>query len=161
MLLSYSTFPTTFVCDCRILSPPQVIENSRQFVLLRTDILQKSVVGCPWFPAQQPFGQLNVLDHSNNHTWDKNVFKLFNIKAIWYNPHKQILYGHFCVFSISLVWMTKFESTAQGNVKIVTMDSSAVAYIYVKELTPTAKYFWFLILYPKIVFSCARQVIEI
>ena len=31
-----------------ILSLPQAIENSRQFVLLRTDILQKTVVGCPW-----------------------------------------------------------------------------------------------------------------
>ena len=30
----------------RILSLPQVIENSRQFVLLRTDISQKIVVGC-------------------------------------------------------------------------------------------------------------------
>ena len=65
------------------------------------------------------------------------------------------------MFIISLAWMTKFASTAQGNVKIVTMDSSAVAYIYVKELTPKAKYFWFLILYLKIVFSCARQLIEI
>ena len=36
----------------RILSLPQVIENSRQFVLLRTDISQKIVVGCPWFPVQ-------------------------------------------------------------------------------------------------------------
>ena len=26
---------------------PQVKENSRQYVLLRTDILQKTVVGCP------------------------------------------------------------------------------------------------------------------
>ena len=26
---------------------PQVIENSRQYLLLRTDILQKTVVGCP------------------------------------------------------------------------------------------------------------------
>ena len=30
-----------------ILSHPQGIENSRQFLLLRTDILQKAVVGCP------------------------------------------------------------------------------------------------------------------
>ena len=30
-----------------ILSLPQGIENCRQFVLLRTDILQKTVVGCP------------------------------------------------------------------------------------------------------------------
>ena len=30
-----------------ILSPPQGIENSRQFLLLRTDILQKTVDGCP------------------------------------------------------------------------------------------------------------------
>ena len=30
-----------------IFSLPQVIENSRQYLLLRTDILQKTVVGCP------------------------------------------------------------------------------------------------------------------
>ena len=31
-----------------IFSLPQVIENSRQYLLLRTDILQKTVVGCRW-----------------------------------------------------------------------------------------------------------------
>ena len=31
-----------------IFSFPQAIENSRQFLLLRTDISQKTVVGCPW-----------------------------------------------------------------------------------------------------------------
>ena len=30
-----------------ILSRPQVIENSGQYLLPRTDILQKTVVGCP------------------------------------------------------------------------------------------------------------------
>ena len=30
-----------------IFSRPQVIENARQYLLLRTDILQKTVVGCP------------------------------------------------------------------------------------------------------------------
>ena len=30
-----------------ILSPPQGIENSRQFLLLLTDILQKTVDRCP------------------------------------------------------------------------------------------------------------------
>ena len=29
-----------------IFSRPQVIENSRQYLLLRTDILQKTLVGC-------------------------------------------------------------------------------------------------------------------
>ena len=28
-------------------SPPQDIENCRQFLLLRTDISQKTVIGCP------------------------------------------------------------------------------------------------------------------
>ena len=32
-----------------IFSLTQAIENSRQFLLLRTDILQKTVVGCPCF----------------------------------------------------------------------------------------------------------------
>ena len=31
-----------------IFSRPPVIENSRQYFVLRTDILQKTVVGCPW-----------------------------------------------------------------------------------------------------------------
>ena len=31
-----------------IFSRPQVMENSRQYLLLRTDILQKTVVECPW-----------------------------------------------------------------------------------------------------------------
>ena len=30
-----------------IFSRPQVIENLRQYLRLRTDILQKTVVGCP------------------------------------------------------------------------------------------------------------------
>ena len=30
-----------------IFSLPQGIENSRQFLLLRTDIIQKTVAGCP------------------------------------------------------------------------------------------------------------------
>ena len=30
-----------------IFSRPQVIENSRQYLLLQTDISQKTVVGCP------------------------------------------------------------------------------------------------------------------
>ena len=36
-----------------IVSRPRVIENSRQFLLLRTDILQKTVVGCPWAHRRQ------------------------------------------------------------------------------------------------------------
>ena len=35
-----------------IFSLPQVIENSRQYLLLRTDILQKTVVGCPCFDIE-------------------------------------------------------------------------------------------------------------
>ena len=30
-----------------IFSCPQVIENSKQYLLVQTDILQKTVVGCP------------------------------------------------------------------------------------------------------------------
>ena len=30
-----------------IFSLPQAIENSSQFLLLQTDILQKTVIGCP------------------------------------------------------------------------------------------------------------------
>lgn len=60
----------------------------------------------------------------------------------------------FVCVNISLVWMTKFASTAQGNVKIVTMDSSAVAYIYVKELTPKANFLVFNFVPENCVFMC-------
>ena len=33
--------------NVEIFSRPQVIENSGQYLLFRTDILQKTVVGCP------------------------------------------------------------------------------------------------------------------
>lgn len=39
----------SLTCRLHIFSRPQVIENSRQYLLLRTDILQKTVVGCPWY----------------------------------------------------------------------------------------------------------------
>ena len=32
--------------DLQIFSSPQVIKNSRKYLLLRTDILKKKVVGC-------------------------------------------------------------------------------------------------------------------
>ena len=55
-------------------SLPQAIENSREFLILRTDILQKTVVGCSWWMTvtgdclevfsfsvtQSPFGFANV-----------------------------------------------------------------------------------------------------
>ena len=48
-----------------IFSRPQVIENSRQYLLLRTDILQKTVVGWPWLVYKkhhseiEPFSLVN------------------------------------------------------------------------------------------------------
>ena len=38
----------SLTCHLHIFSRPQVIENCRQYLLLRTDVLQKTVVGCPW-----------------------------------------------------------------------------------------------------------------
>ena len=36
-------------CNLQIFSRPQVIENSRQYLLLRTSSLQKTVVRCLWY----------------------------------------------------------------------------------------------------------------
>ena len=43
-----------------IFSPPQVIENSTQYLLLRTDILQKTVVGCPWWRSAKGLAKVNT-----------------------------------------------------------------------------------------------------
>ena len=40
-------------CHLEIFSRPQLIENSRQYSLLRTDVLQKTVVGCPQEPQKK------------------------------------------------------------------------------------------------------------
>ena len=39
---------------------PQVIVNSRQYLLVRTGILQKTVVGCPWLKHQQVLSKNNI-----------------------------------------------------------------------------------------------------
>ena len=61
-----------FVLECNghleIFSRPQVMENSRQYLLLRTDILQKTVVGCPCSLARL-----------NQFIGDNNIFATFKI----------------------------------------------------------------------------------
>ena len=44
-----------------IISPPQGIENARLILLLRTDILQKTVVGCPCLNTCQSFDGANIM----------------------------------------------------------------------------------------------------
>ena len=44
-----------------MLSPPQGMENARLFLLLRTDILQKTVVGCPCLNTCQSFDGANIM----------------------------------------------------------------------------------------------------
>ena len=39
---------------------PQVLENSRQYLLVRTGILQKTVAGCPWLKHQQVLSKNNI-----------------------------------------------------------------------------------------------------
>ena len=52
---------------------PQIKENSRQYLLLRTDILQKTVVGCPALRQYDNYGL---------------VFKLFYLPKI--NHHHNV-----------------------------------------------------------------------
>ena len=42
-------------CHLEIFRLPQAIKNSRQFLLLRTDISEKTVVGCPWMDTSSLF----------------------------------------------------------------------------------------------------------
>ena len=46
--LSDKPFETLKNGHLEIFDRPQVIENSKQYLLLRTDILQRKVVRCPW-----------------------------------------------------------------------------------------------------------------
>ena len=57
------------------LSLPKLIENSKQYLLLRTDILQKTMVGFPWIfllkryltpRAESPEGELITLTSISN-----------------------------------------------------------------------------------------------
>ena len=64
-----------------ILSFPQGIENCRQFVLLRTDILQKTVVGCPWCTLCDVVTFGRIL--RNNKWWHQKLNKL----TVWYSNY--------------------------------------------------------------------------
>ena len=46
-----------------IFSRPQAEENFRQNLLLRTDILQKTVVGCPWTILRQSAKDINKIKY--------------------------------------------------------------------------------------------------
>ena len=64
-----------------ILSFPQGIENCRQFVLLRTDILQETVVGCPWCTLCDVVTFGRIL--RNNNWWHQKLNKL----TVWYSNY--------------------------------------------------------------------------
>ena len=52
------------------------MENSRQYLLLRTDILEKTVIGCPWLKFER---LANTLIHSG---YLRSYFDLFLIYTV-------------------------------------------------------------------------------
>ena len=64
-----------------ILSLPQGIENSRQFLLLRTDISRKKVFGCPCMVPEVSISARELIIITN---WSKSNAELFS-----YNVHYQ------------------------------------------------------------------------
>ena len=69
-----------------IFSCPQVIENSSQHLFLRTDILQKKVVGCPCF-------SLTIVEKNNSLYFatiksERVKFQILNLEEFHYNDWK-------------------------------------------------------------------------
>ena len=60
-----------------IFSLPQVIEHSRQYLLLRTDILQKTVIGCPWYLVIMFFTFVHLCILSS-------LFSYLNVPSLFY-----------------------------------------------------------------------------
>ena len=69
-----------------ILSLPQGIENSRQFLLLRTDISRKRVFGCPCMVPEVSISARELIVITN---WSKGNAELF-IQSILYTRHFHI-----------------------------------------------------------------------
>ena len=69
-----------------ILSLPQGIENSRQFLLLRTDISRKKVFGCPCMVPEVSISARELIVITN---WSKSNAELF-IQSILYTRHFHI-----------------------------------------------------------------------
>ena len=61
-----------------IFSRPQAIENSRQYLLLRTDILQKTVVGCPCLQSRSFNFKQNHFKNSEGFFRNDGYFHLIN-----------------------------------------------------------------------------------
>ena len=56
--------------------PPTAIENSRQFLLLRTDILQKTVIGCPCYYFSIFFSRGPFLESPGNSKGPKSNIEI-------------------------------------------------------------------------------------
>ena len=69
-----------------ILSLPQGIENSRQFLLLRTDISREKVFGCPCMVPEVSISARELIVITN---WSKSNAELF-IRSILYTRHFHI-----------------------------------------------------------------------
>ena len=67
---------------------PQVIQNSRQYLLLRTDVVQKTVVGCPlWLSIVQSLKNISTVYPFHYFLYYfiffyKHLIKLFPLRTI-------------------------------------------------------------------------------
>ena len=94
-----------------IFSRRQVIENSRQYLVLRTDILQKTVVGCPWFGLW--------IRH-----WLIEIYNRTSIKInILYKANKNEIFYYICPLNLQInekskIWqnLTSWNQTKQKTV---------------------------------------------
>ena len=58
-----------------IFSRPQAIENSRQYLLLWTDILKKTIIGCPWVVHLPRWSFLTGWSVPSNETYQFSKFR--------------------------------------------------------------------------------------
>ena len=82
-----------------MLSLPQVIENFKQYLLLRTDILEKTVVGCPWHHFQKRMNTTHPCNISEylNHTKPWQQLRRQDVSGMewWFSP-TTIQLWHLC-----------------------------------------------------------------
>ena len=102
-----------------IFSRPQVIENSREYFLLRTDILHKTVVGCPYSVPhkRRDMDHSYILSDFRSHQikldseflWAENLFWAF----FFFMP-KTCFFETFCAFECCKSchkWIDNFKFT--------------------------------------------------
>ena len=101
----------------------QTTENSRQHLLLRTGILQKTVLGCPWLLKSVANAQRNWAELSLAKTVAKTSGIRQSVMGLFFSFSLEVWLVSYLSFSFQIWYMRKWMFTSIGQSKHMRVTS--------------------------------------